>query len=138
MHAHPAGSGRRRRASYYLQVSNFSGDHYPDTPRGTNKFLGIRPEVIRNIIEVVKMDFDDALVAFVDGAEFAHIVNGWEPNQKRKGIRKKAILEFCNKYQVSPDDRNLQALFKMYQRRKRQSNVPPTRDIRKFSEILSL
>jgi hypothetical protein len=107
---------QKQLSGIYLQVSNFNADHSPGNPRGHRKFLTISPVRVAKISEMLKDDFDEALIEFVEGAEFAHIYNGWNPTAKRNGIRKLAILKFCEDRGLDTEKRSVEALFKMYQR----------------------
>lgn len=99
----------------FLLVSNYTGDHY-NIPRGHRYFLTINNTRKKSIARALQEDFNQNLIAFVSGAEFAHKVNGWDPSQKRKGIRKKAILQFLEFHNVDPDSKTLSSIVKMCQR----------------------
>lgn len=129
---------QKKEGNCSLRVSNYAGNNfYSQTPMGTRHFLTINPDTMNKIVDLIKMDFDDALISFVRGAEYAHTQNGWLPSQKRRGIRKAAILEFCARYEISPDQRNLESLVKMYQRRKRRARTSSEDGIKKYAQVLS-
>jgi len=102
---------------FFLKVSNFAGANSADILRGDRHLLRLDKKSQVKIIETLKADFEESLLNYVAGAEFAHKKNGWSPVQKRKGIRKHAINEFCKKNKVNPDKRSFDSLFKMIQRR---------------------
>lgn len=103
---------------YCLKISNFSGDHY-SKPRGHRFFLDLSEANKSKFIDQLKKDFNQCMINYVLGAEFAHKFNGWKPEQKRKGIRVHAITDFCQIHGVSFDDKNLESFVKMIQRAKK-------------------
>lgn len=105
------------KANLYIKFSDWSGN-YNSAPRGDLYFYDIPEHLKKRLVEIVKDDFDDALLAFVKGAEFAHAHNGWMPDQKRKGIRKKAISEFCLSYNANFTKKDISKFIKMVQRAK--------------------
>ena len=124
-------------ADYYLKISNYISDHHYNVPDGEKCFLGIKSEMANSIIELIKIDFDNSLISFVEGAEFAHKKNGWEDSQKRKGIRKHAIEKFLLKNQVSFDKKKLETFFKMFQRYKKNSDNNNNKLFRHLTETMS-
>ncbi|UOY07725.1 hypothetical protein L0P88_04040 [Muricauda sp. SCSIO 64092] len=103
-------------SSLYILVSNHSGDHDSKILRGKRHFLKVNQEKKQKIMDFLKSEFDDDLLTFVEGAEYAHKENGWQPAIKKKGIRKKAIFEFCMKFQIYPNKKNVSTLIKKCQR----------------------
>lgn len=121
----------------HIQVSPFAGNNYNDTPNGRRCFYTIGPKAYRSLSDWLKLDFEEAVFNYSQGAEFAHKVNGWTPDQKRKGIRKRAILEFCKLHGVSPDKRSFDSLFKMVQRRLYRRKNNRTAGLSLFAQGLS-
>lgn len=119
-----------------LLISHHSGDHYK-IPRGKRNFLRINPEKASRLFQYFEDDFSKKLISFVEGAEYAHRVNGWTPDQKRKGIRKKAIFEFCIRYNVIPSRKNMSALVKKYQRHTEYEPSDQNNYVKKIGEVLS-
>ena len=128
---------RTNASGFYIKVSNFAGNNYDDTPIGKRQFLKLEQKVFTKLSQGIKSDFEEAIIAFIEGAEFAHRLNGWSPSQKRKGIRKHAILEFCEKHGVNTQKRTLEALFKLYQRHIKRSQGPSIKGFEKYVQVLS-
>lgn len=121
---------------FFLKISNYSGNNY-DAPRGDRNFLCLPKERQQLIVEQLQNDFNWSLLYFVQGAEFAHKVNGWMPDQKRKGIRSRAIIDFCNNHNVSFDQKNLDSFIKMIQRAQKKPEPLVKRKVFKFVQSLS-
>ncbi|UOB16591.1 hypothetical protein [Abyssalbus ytuae] len=122
---------------YYLKISNFIGNNYSGSVRGDRHFLFIEESKMNNIMEMIKHHFDYSLINFVDGAEYAHRKNGWEENQKRKGIRKAAIQTFLQKNNVNLGNKSLENFFKMFQRHKNNANNKNSMLLEKYVQTLS-
>ena len=120
----------------YLRISNYAGNNY-DTPRGDRNFLTLQPNVANALQHQIKNDFNEALINFVQGAEFAHMQNGWDKSQKRKGIRKAAILKFCNDFNVSFNQKNLESFVKMIQRATKSPTTHVNTTVKKYYQALS-
>lgn len=123
-------------ANLFLKVSNWSGNNY-EMPQGRRHFLMFPESAVVKMIELIKSDFNESLITFVKGAEFAHSVNGWNASQKRKGIRTNAIKEFCLKHHVSFDDKNLESFVKMVQRASKAKKKEVFRIEKKLVQSLS-
>lgn len=132
----PIPVNNRNDSIIYLKISCHSGDHY-DIPRGKLHFLKINKKALKNLTTIIKDDFDASLTSFVDGAEFAHKLNGWTPDKKRKGIRKKAIVQFCQKHQVTFSELNLESFVKLVQRALKSPEQTANKAIKKYCESLS-
>ena len=128
---------RNTKAKFFLKISNNAGDHYPETPNGKRHFLKLKPSASDDFAQALKSEFEEALLMFVKGAEFAHAKNGWTPSQKRKGIRKSAILSFCEENEVNLEERTFDSLFKMVQRHINLPKHRQTRGLQRFVETLS-
>lgn len=121
----------------YLAVSNFAGNNDREILRGDRNFLKLESEASKKIISKIEADFDTAFYNFIKGAEFAHKKNGWKPSQKRKGIRKHAIIDFCKKYRVNTRKKTIETLFKKYQRHIARPKPVQTKGLEKFGQELS-
>ena len=119
------------------KISNHSGDHDSSIPNGKRYFLKLNPTASNDLAIALKSEFEEALLMFVKGAEYAHKKNGWNPMQKRKGIRKHAILEFCKTNEVNLEKRTLDSLFKMVQRHIKLPKPQQTQGLQRFAELLS-
>lgn len=122
----------------YLKVSNFAGNNYSKTmPQGKRFFLTLKASVANDLNDLLKLDFEEALFSFVQGAEFSHRYNGWHPDQKKKGITKAAVVQFCSKYNMSPDQRRIDSLLKQIFRLKKAGKPSFNRGFEKFAQSLS-
>ena len=121
----------------YILVSNHSGDHASKVHRGKRHFLLMNEEKRLKIIDFLKSEFEDDLLTFVEGAEYAHRENGWDPSIKKKGIRKKAIFEFCMKFQIYPSKKNISTLIKKCQRHLPKSEEFQEKTLKYLGEALS-
>lgn len=120
-----------------LLISHHSGDHFKGVPRGKRNFLKINEEKAQKLFQYLEDDFNKKLISFVEGAEFAHRENGWTPDQKRKGIRKKAIFEFCIRFEIFPSKKNMASLVKKCQRHCDQDPFTDNLYSKKMGEVLS-
>lgn len=125
-------------SALHVLISPHSGDHFKGAPRGKRNFLKINPEKANRIFQYLEDDFNKKLISFVQGAEFAHRENGWTPEQKRKGIRKKAIFEFCIRYEIFPNKKNIAAMVKKCQRYGTDDPNAHTSFCKKIGEVVSL
>jgi hypothetical protein len=123
--------------NFFLKISNYCGNNY-QTPRGDRSFLCLPQKKQKTILEHIQNDFNWSLIHFVKGAEFAHKANGWTPEQKRKGIKSRAIIDFCNNHNVSFDQKNLDSFIKMIQRAQKKPETLIKRKVFKFVQVLSL
>lgn len=129
----PRRVSKKTEGVFFLKISNYAGNNMPEVPRGDRHLLRLEPASQDKLIDHLKNDFEENLLHYVQGAEFAHKMNGWTPAQKRKGIRKHAINEFCKKNRVSPDKRSFDSLFKMIQRR---MNAPKSPKIKGLQNVV--
>ena len=120
----------------YLKISNYSGNNYK-SPRGDTNFLTLEETTKHSLIEQIKSDFNSNLINYVEGAEFAHMHNGWTRDQKRRGIRKTAIIQFCEKYKVSFTETNLESFVKMIQRAQKNAETLINSKLKKYNQSLS-
>ena len=130
-------SSRKTTKGIFLKISNHSGDHDSSIPNGKRYFLKLNPTASNDLAIALKSEFEEALLMFVKGAEYAHKKNGWNPMQKRKGIRKHAILEFCKTNEVNLEKRTFDSLFKMVQRHIKLPKPQQTQGLQRFAELLS-
>lgn len=128
---------RNKNGGFFLRISNWIGQSYRNCPDATRNFLQLDPLVFKNLHALIRADFEDNLIHYVEGAEYAHLRNGWRPDQKKKGIRKHAILNFCEKYGVDGQKRTLETLFKLVQRHKNSRNKNNFRAYGEFAQTLS-
>ena len=120
----------------YLKISNWAGNNYK-TAQGRRHFLALSENAINKLQENVKNDFNESMIQFVNGAEFAHASNGWSKEQKRKGIRTAAITEFCDMHNVTFDQKNFESFIKMIQRASVPKKKEAVRIEKKFVQSLS-
>ena len=121
----------------FLRISNHSGNEFRGTPRGATNLLALPELSVKKLQLLLKTDFEDACIIFVNGATFAHTVNGWYPSQKRKGVQKAAIMEFCKVHQVDLEEKSFTALMKMCQRHKNNVLKDQKKTFEKFSQAMS-
>lgn len=125
-----------KKGAYYLNIDEYRGDK-TQTPSGRYNFLKIEPENLKIIIDVVKEDFKTSLTTFVQASEWIHRRNGWQPHQKKLGVRKYAILHFLKENNIKYEKRDLHSFIKLCQRFNNKHNSLKTSGLDKITVAMS-
>lgn len=124
-------------ADHYLRFSNLAGNNYKGVPEGRCHFMKLPAPIMAHIERMLKDDFDEGVIFFIQGAEFSHRHKGWSL-KTRHGIRRAATLEFCENHGVATNKRVIERILKMYQRYQKGQSAMLDNLPRKITQTLSL
>lgn len=108
--------------TFYISVNDHQTAQDKRVVNSKYSFIGLDENSVKEVTKVFKAIFEEALFNYVIGAE--EVTNKFV--ERKRGIKMKAILNFCEKYKVTYTNQNLQAWVKAIYREKKRINVNKT------------
>lgn len=108
--------------TFFIQFKEHQTAQEANIVNARYSFVDLKPETVKEINKVFKAVFDESLKSYVAGAE--EVTRKFV--DRKRGIQKEAIINFCKKNKVTYTNQNLQAWVKMIYRDKKRVNVNKT------------
>lgn len=108
--------------TFFIKVDDHQTTQEKTIVNSRYSFVGLDENSVKEITKVFKAVFEEALFNYVLGAEEVTC----KFVDRKRGIQKEAIQNFCKKYKVIYTNQNLQAWIKAIYREKKRVNVNKT------------